>query len=410
MFSEEQILRLIRERVDHPATAKELLRLLRVPPRRAGDVQAAPSIAGRVGRAGRDSRSSIRPARSDEPRRRAASRPIRAGLRSSTRKSPGDDGPASIYIAGNNLNQAMHGDRVVVRVEHRRRWRPRRGPDPAHPRARRAAHRRPVRRRRARARVRGAVRSAAASMDVQVPKGEARGATRGEMVTVEITRWPTATRPALGRVVEVLGRLDAPGVDTAVIIRKYNLPDAHSDAAIAEARRLGTAVQRAGHPGAHRFPAVADGDDRRRERARFRRRDFDRSAAERQFLARRAHRGRRALRHGGQRARHGSLRARARRSTFPERAVHMFPHGAVDRALQPESARRSAGAVVPDGGRSPHRRGRALRDARRRDSQPGADDLHGRERDSDGPRSRDDGAIPAARADVRADARAVRRF
>ncbi|HEX7778935.1 MAG TPA: ribonuclease R, partial [Vicinamibacterales bacterium] len=63
------------------------------------------------------------------------------------------------------------------------------------------------------------------------------------MVTVEITRWPTATRSALGRIVEVLGRLDEPGVDTAVIIRKYNLPDRHSDAAIAEARRLGTAVK-----------------------------------------------------------------------------------------------------------------------------------------------------------------------
>ena len=35
-------------------------------------------------------------------------------------ESPGDDVPASIYIAGNNLNQAMHGDRVVVRVEHQR--------------------------------------------------------------------------------------------------------------------------------------------------------------------------------------------------------------------------------------------------------------------------------------------------
>ena len=36
---------------------------------------------------------------------------------------------------------------------------------------------------------------------------------------------------------------------------------------------------------------------------------------------------------------------------FPDRAVHMFPSELVDRPLQPQSARRSAGAVVPDGHR-----------------------------------------------------------
>ena len=44
---------------------------------------------------------------------------------------------------------------------------------------------------------------------------------------------------------------------------------------------------------------------------------------------------------------------------FPERAVHMFPVRARDRTVQPESARRSARAVVLHGGRSA-RRGRAL--------------------------------------------------
>src|SRR5262249_12650253 len=68
----------------------------------------------------------------------------------------------------------------------------------------------------------------------------------GEMVNVAITRWPTATRSALGRVTEVLGDISAPGVDTAVIIRKYNLPDAHGHDAIAEAKRLGTGVKERG--------------------------------------------------------------------------------------------------------------------------------------------------------------------
>jgi ribonuclease R len=58
------------------------------------------------------------------------------------------------------------------------------------------------------------------------------------MVVVEVTRWPTATRGPVGRVVEVLGRLDDPGVDVKIVIRKFHLPDEHSVAASEEAKRL----------------------------------------------------------------------------------------------------------------------------------------------------------------------------
>ena len=40
----------------------------------------------------------------------------------------------------------------------------------------------------------------------------------------------------------MLGDIDAPGVDTEIIIRKFGIPDAHSAESIAEAVRLGTAV------------------------------------------------------------------------------------------------------------------------------------------------------------------------
>ena len=61
----------------------------------------------------------------------------------------------------------------------------------------------------------------------------------GEMVVVEITRWPSATRGPMGRVVEVLGRIDEPGVDTQIIIRKFNIPDAHGEEASPRRTRLG---------------------------------------------------------------------------------------------------------------------------------------------------------------------------
>ena len=81
-------------------------------------------------------------------------------------------------------------------------------------------------------------------MDVQIPPDEERkDAKPGDMVVVEITRWPTPTRGPLGRVLEVLGDIDEPGVDNEIIIRKYGMPDEHGDEAVEEATRLGGAVK-----------------------------------------------------------------------------------------------------------------------------------------------------------------------
>src|SRR5215470_10610811 len=79
-------------------------------------------------------------------------------------------------------------------------------------------------------------------MDLVIPPGQEGGADPGDMVVVELTRWPTQTRGAIGRVAEVLGDIDAPGVDTEIIIRKYGIPDAHSEEAVDEAVRLGSVV------------------------------------------------------------------------------------------------------------------------------------------------------------------------
>ena len=80
-------------------------------------------------------------------------------------------------------------------------------------------------------------------MDIQIPSDEHLDAEPGEMVVVRITRWPTPTRGPLGRVTEVLGDINEPGVDNEIIIRKFGLPDEHSDEAVAEARRIGAEVR-----------------------------------------------------------------------------------------------------------------------------------------------------------------------
>ena len=240
MLTDDQILALMRERVNHPATAKELLQLLKIDrderssfKRRVRALVASGALVEIRGqRYGLpDLMNLIVGKVSTNPRGFAFVDPEGAAA----------DAPKGIYIAGNNLNQAMHGDRVVVRIEHQQG-------DRAEGRILRIlerAARHVVGRYDVEANGHGFVVpfDRRMTMDVQVPRGEARDAKPGSMVTVEISRWPTPTRPPLGRVVEVLGPIDAPGVDTAVIMRKYNLEDEHSDAAIAEARRLGNAVR-----------------------------------------------------------------------------------------------------------------------------------------------------------------------
>ena len=60
----------------------------------------------------------------------------------------------------------------------------------------------------------------------------------GLIVDVEITGWPTPTRPAVGRVIEVLGDPDDFGVDVEMMIRKHQLPRVFPEKVLAEARAV----------------------------------------------------------------------------------------------------------------------------------------------------------------------------
>jgi ribonuclease R len=60
----------------------------------------------------------------------------------------------------------------------------------------------------------------------------------GLVVDVEITRWPTPTRSAAGRVIEVLGAPDDFGVDVEIMIRKHQLPRIFPEKVLAEARAV----------------------------------------------------------------------------------------------------------------------------------------------------------------------------
>ena len=60
----------------------------------------------------------------------------------------------------------------------------------------------------------------------------------GLVVDVEITSWPTFSRPAMGKVIEVLGDQEEFGVDVEMMIRKHQLPRVFPDRVLAEAKAV----------------------------------------------------------------------------------------------------------------------------------------------------------------------------
>jgi ribonuclease R len=321
MLSRDEILEQMRERVHHPAGTRELLQLLKIPREERATFRRHLKSLVADGEL-----IQIRGQRFGLPEKMD----LYIGLLQTHAGGYGFvvperdlDAPGDIYIAGPHLNDAMHGDRVVVRIERVKddgrvegrvirileranSWlvgrydRDEQGMGFVVPFDRRIL------------------------MDIFVPPGQEGGASPGEMVTVELTRWPTSTRGAIGRVAEVLGDIDAPGVDTEIIIRKYGIPDAHSDESVTEAVRLGTAVSERDLRGRTDFRSVPtvtiDGEHAR---------DFDDAITIEKLpsghywlgvhIADVSH----YVREGS--ALDREAYARGTSVYFPERAVHMFP-------------------------------------------------------------------------------------
>ena len=74
--------------------------------------------------------------------------------------------------------------------------------------------------------------------DVLIPKGATGAAKAGQVVVVELTEPPALYGQPVGRVKEVLGEIDDPGMEIEIAVRKYGVPHEFSEAALAEARAL----------------------------------------------------------------------------------------------------------------------------------------------------------------------------
>ncbi|UKS26298.1 ribonuclease R [Paenibacillus sp. HWE-109] len=73
------------------------------------------------------------------------------------------------------------------------------------------------------------------SRDIFIPQHSFNGAVTGQKVVVKIVNYPEGRSAAEGEVIEILGHKDDPGVDILAIVRKFQLPEAFNEEVLAEA-------------------------------------------------------------------------------------------------------------------------------------------------------------------------------
>ena len=147
-----------------------------------------------------------------------------------------DDGEPSIYLAPQDMRSVLHRDRVRVRVLRLdRKGRPEgrvldiveRRKAPIIGRLLHEAGQWIV-----------APEDRRYGQDILIPKNAIAGAASGQVVSVELTEPPSLHSQPVGRVSEVLGEIDDPGMEIEIAVRKYEVPHLFSPATLAAAAAL----------------------------------------------------------------------------------------------------------------------------------------------------------------------------
>jgi ribonuclease R len=147
-----------------------------------------------------------------------------------------DDGEPDIYLPPNEMRAVLHKDRVKVRiVRSDRKGRPEgrvveimeRSDSPI---IGRLLHENGV--------WIVAPEDKRYGQDILIPKSATGAATPGQVVVVELVEPPALYGQPVGRVKEVLGEVDDPGMEIEIAVRKYSVPHEFSPACIALARGL----------------------------------------------------------------------------------------------------------------------------------------------------------------------------
>ncbi|MGE7111154.1 ribonuclease R [Lysinibacillus sp. NPDC047702] len=75
-------------------------------------------------------------------------------------------------------------------------------------------------------------------MDIFIAKGDTLGAVDGHKVVVEVATWPEDLKSATGYITKILGHKNDPGVDILSILYKHDIPPEFPDEVIAAAQRV----------------------------------------------------------------------------------------------------------------------------------------------------------------------------
>ncbi|HMK52607.1 MAG TPA: ribonuclease R [Thermodesulfobacteriota bacterium] len=229
-FSAEELLQMMREE-DRPLPLREILRRLGLQDeqrRRAREYLRNLADEGKVVRI-RGNRYGL-PSKMNLIVGRVKAHPDGYGF-----VIPEAEGEEDIFISPRNLKEAMHGDRVVARIESIRK----KGKEGSVIRILERKMRKVVGKF-----VRGKNYSYVIPEDerilqeVLIPEGETKRARPDQIVVAEITQYPTERARPVGRIAYILGYPDDPEIEPQIILHKYDLPHRFSSAAVKEAQNL----------------------------------------------------------------------------------------------------------------------------------------------------------------------------
>ena len=153
---------------------------------------------------------------------------------------PVREGGEDVYVAEEDMRDAMHGDLVAIELHPPRRRRGRKlGPAGRVIRTIEHVNRRLVGLFVPGGRLGRVVPdNPALFRDVYVAPEDAAGARKRDKVLVELTCWPSLRRNPEGEVLEVLGQVGAPGVDVQSVILEFGLPREFPDEVLRAAEAL----------------------------------------------------------------------------------------------------------------------------------------------------------------------------
>jgi ribonuclease R len=152
-----------------------------------------------------------------------------------------DDGQLDIFLSEREMTRVMHGDRVLVKVMGTdRKGRPEGQITEVLERATRHVIGRLLNENGV---LIVAPEDKRISHDILIPPKGHLNAKLGQVVSCEIIDYPDSYRQAVGRVVEVLGDIDDPGMEIEIAVRKYGVPHEFSQASSKEAATLADEVR-----------------------------------------------------------------------------------------------------------------------------------------------------------------------